>query len=89
MTRRAGTNIVSRRQAAAVGETQLAGAAEVHSVPPDHSTTRAAVHAWRGETRVTKLAPASYVSIPALALFISIWTGFTLPLVQTYLRGAS
>lgn len=65
MARRADADIVDGRQAAAVSEAQSAGAAEVHRIPLIDSITRAAIHAGRDGTRVTKLAPASYISIPA------------------------
>lgn len=65
MARRADADIVDGCQAAAVSEAQSAGAAEVHRIPLGYSITRAAIHAERGGTRVTKLAPASYISIPA------------------------
>lgn len=87
MTRRADADVVDGRQAAAVGEAQFAGAAEVDRVLLGHGATRAAVHAWRGGARVTKLAPASHVSILAAALSVSVWARLTRPLVQTHLRG--
>lgn len=65
MTRRADADVVDGRQAAAVGEAQFAGAAEVDRVLLGHGATRAAIHAWRGGAWVTKLAPASHISILA------------------------
>lgn len=87
MTRRVDTGIVDGCQAAAVGVAQFAGAAVVHRAPLGHGLTHAAIHAWRVGARVGKLAPASYISVPALALSIPIWSCFTPPLVQTRLRG--
>lgn len=65
MTRRADADIVDGRQAVAVSEAQSAGAAEIHRIPLGYGATHAAIHAWRGGAWVTKLAPASYISIPA------------------------
>lgn len=65
MARRADADVVDGCPAAGVSEAQSAGAAEVHRIPLEYSITRAAIHAGRGGTRVTKLAPASYISIPA------------------------
>lgn len=86
-TRRADASAVDRRHAAAVGVSGSAGAAEVHRVPLGDGPTRAAVHAWQVGARVMELAPAAYVSVPALALSIAIWSRFTSPLVQARLRG--
>ncbi len=63
-TRRADADVVDGSQAAAVGVAEFAGAVEVHRVPLCHGATRGAIHTWRGVARVTKLAPASCVSIP-------------------------
>lgn len=65
MTRRADAGIVNGCKAAAVSVAQSAGAAEVNRTPLGHGAAHGAIHAWRGGAWVTKLAPASYVSIPA------------------------
>lgn len=83
LARRADAGVVDLRLAATVGESQSAGAAEVHRVALGDGATGAAAQARRAEARVRKLTPAPGVSDLALALSVSIWTQLTLPLVQT------
>lgn len=61
----AAADITNGCQAAVVSEAWSAGAAEVNRIPFGHGATRATIHALWSSAWVTKLASASYVSIPA------------------------